>query len=313
MNLGKHIWLLHLLTIVICAYFAARAAGNWAAGLFGGPAAAHAADRLGGVATAAAAAAEPPTQRTIGAIVGRNIFCSTCETAVPAEGTGSGSGEGESNANAAPVRTSLKLHLLATLVSEDKSLSVASILDQTATPSITGVYGIGAKIAGSATVVEIADRWVRLVNNGRQEFLTFGDGEKAAPVVVSTAQVHGEVDPGLEGIAQGIGRVGGNKFTIQRAILGKVLADPNLLARTARLVPSMKDGQPNGFTIYGSPGSLPALLGLFNGDVLTAVNGHSITTPDKALEVLQQLRNASHLSLSFSRKGTQLTHEYDIQ
>ena len=46
---------------------------------------------------------------------------------------------------------------------------------------------------------------------------------------------------------------------------------------------------------------------------INAINGHSITTPDKALEVYTKLRSASHVSINFTRRGTAVTHEYTIR
>ncbi len=119
---------------------------------------------------------------------------------------------------------------------------------------------------------------------------------------------------GIAEIAKGISKVGEGKYEIRRSALNKVLGNTTLLARSARIVPSVKNGKPNGFKLYAiRPGSLYSLLGMFNGDTISAINGHSITTPDKALEVYTKLRSASHLSISFARRGTPLTHEYTIR
>lgn len=61
------------------------------------------------------------------------------------------------------------------------------------------------------------------------------------------------------------------------------------VARAARIVPSVRDGKPHGFKLYAiRPGSIYVVLGLRNGDTITAVNGDDITTPDKALRIYTQ-------------------------
>lgn len=87
-----------------------------------------------------------------------------------------------------------------------------------------------------------------------------------------------------------------------------------MLARSARIVPSARNGQPNGFKLYAiRPGSLYSLIGMQNGDTIHAINGHAITTPDKALEVYTKVRTASHLTIAFSRRGQTSTHDYTIR
>ncbi|MDC0720718.1 hypothetical protein [Nannocystis bainbridge] len=50
--------------------------------------------------------------------------------------------------------------------------------------------------------------------------------------------------------------------------------DPSLLAREAHILPSLKDGHMRGLKLYAiRSGSLPSLLGLKNGDLLTRLNG----------------------------------------
>ena len=103
-------------------------------------------------------------------------------------------------------------------------------------------------------------------------------------------------------------------WEIKRSTLEKVLSNTTLLARSARIVPSVKNGKPNGFKLYAiRPGSIYDLIGMKNGDTIHAINGHAMTTPDKALEVYTRVRNASHLNISFSRHSQTMTHDYNIR
>ncbi len=112
----------------------------------------------------------------------------------------------------------------------------------------------------------------------------------------------------------GIAKVDDTDFTVQRAAVDKILADPTTVAKGARVVPSIKNGVPNGFKLYAiRPGSVYAALGFLNGDTITAVNGHDMSSLDKALEVYQQLRNASSLDVSITRRGQDLVLHYSIK
>lgn len=91
---------------------------------------------------------------------------------------------------------------------------------------------------------------------------------------------------------------------ISRAFVDQLLADPRDLATQARIMPSVKDGEARGFKIYGiRPGSLPKLLGLKNGDLITAINGISLTSTHSALSAYPQLRAAREFKLAIERRG----------
>ena len=112
----------------------------------------------------------------------------------------------------------------------------------------------------------------------------------------------------------GIAKVDDTDYTVQRAAVDRILADPTTVAKGARVVPSIKNGVPNGFKLYAiRPGSVYAALGFNNGDTITSINGHDMSSLDKALEIYQQLRNASSLDVSISRRGQDLVLHYSIK
>jgi len=110
-----------------------------------------------------------------------------------------------------------------------------------------------------------------------------------------------------------VSKVGDGHWTIQRELLDNLLGDPSKLARSARIVPTVRDGKPIGFKLYAiRPGSIYAVLGLRNGDTITAVNGMSIASPDRALRVYSKLRGAKKLTFALIRRGKGLIHTYEI-
>jgi general secretion pathway protein C len=97
-------------------------------------------------------------------------------------------------------------------------------------------------------------------------------------------------------------------------VVDKVLANPMAVGRGARIVPSIKNGKPNGFKLYAiRPSSVYANIGLMNGDTLHAVNGFELTTPDKALEVYTKVRESNSLSVNITRRGKPVTLNYSIK
>ena len=118
----------------------------------------------------------------------------------------------------------------------------------------------------------------------------------------------------IPGAAEAINCPNENTCTVERAFVEKLMANPALLAKQARIVPKQKDGEVLGYKLYGiRRGSLPKLLGLKNGDMVTAVNGEDLKSMDKAMALYTKLRRASNLSVSIERKGKTVNKEIQIQ
>ena len=112
----------------------------------------------------------------------------------------------------------------------------------------------------------------------------------------------------------GVRSTGPRRWEIRRAVLQKLMANPTLLRGSARVTPHLEGGRPAGFRIHRMPGGgIYQGLGLQNGDVIRTVNGHPITTPDKALEAYTRLRKASRVVLGVTRNGRTLRHEYVVR
>jgi len=106
----------------------------------------------------------------------------------------------------------------------------------------------------------------------------------------------------------------GDHCSIDRALFDKLFADSTELSRSARLVPSMKNGQTNGFKLYAiRPDSFFSRIGLQNGDTIQTINNFELSSPDKALEAYTKIRTASKLTVGIERRGQTITREYSIR
>ncbi len=102
-------------------------------------------------------------------------------------------------------------------------------------------------------------------------------------------------------------------YEIDRGLIDEILADPMKIARGARIVPSIQNGQPHGFKLYAiRPSSFYAQIGLRNGDTMTAINGMDLTSPDKALDIYAKVRSATTVSVSLTRRGKPINITYKI-
>ncbi|MBK8479974.1 MAG: hypothetical protein IPL40_02190 [Proteobacteria bacterium] len=312
--LRKHFWVVYLALIALGAYFAARTLSQVIAAQIAVPRSRP--TQLVGQA----AAPQLPRAVDWDAVAARNVFCSACAPPVIEASTGheAGDGAGGGVAPSEPTKSALNLQLLATLVSNrDPAWSLAALYDPTA--GRTRVAGVGSALEG-LTVTEIRTRRIVLLEGSRHEYIELEQtGGSGGPTPVASsmpppAMAGGGTDELGSQIASGVRATGGTSWEIQRSALNRVLTNTTLLARSARIIPSIRNGKPDGFRIVGiRPGSLYALIGIQNGDLIQAINGLPMTTPEAALEVYTKVRSASHLSISFNRLGKPLTHDYVIR
>jgi general secretion pathway protein C len=242
-------------------------------------------------------AAPPPRQRTVPeAPPGRNIFCSTC----PPD-------EARSQRIAPSLvlsRSALPFRLLATMVADSPAnsrWSVAVIRD-TETGS-AGAYAVGARLRDLAQVTGIAADGVYLRHDGRHEFLALEPRVSEAPTSPPAARsAHGALE-------RGIRKTGPTRYEVQRQSLDQLLGNVTDLARSVRVSPEQ-----GGLRLSSVvAGGLFATLGLQSGDLVAAVNGLDLSTPDHALRAYTLLRSASHLTVNLERGGRRMTVEYRIQ
>jgi general secretion pathway protein C len=306
--LRKYLWAVDALVVALCALFLARASATVIGGklvVSGGPAPPKPAR------VAAPAAAAPVYTKQVEEILNRNIFCSTCPPILKKEVAA------DTGPPPAPPlqRTSLNLKLLAIMFAPppaDPRWSVAIIRDNDAKSA--GPFTIGSKLR-DATIDDIDEDRVYLnFGAGRREYLDLLDRPQpaaAAPVAVAPAA---PTDPLAAELDKGIKKVGEHNYEVQRSTLDSLLGNMAALAKGARIVPETKDGKPAGFRLFSiRPDGPFAKIGLLNGDVVSAINGLEMNSPDQALLAYTKLKTANHLSVAIERNGQKITKDYNIR
>jgi len=303
--LRKYLWAIDLSVIAICAIFSARATATAIeTKLARGALPAKAAPRV--------ASAAPPTVygKQFEDILKRNVFCSTCPPILPPPVDTSKPPE-----QSAPQRTTLPIALLAIMFAPppaDPRWSMAIIRDTE--QKSAGAFGIGGKVR-EATITDISETRVDLEISGRQEYLElFDKGPGAAPAAAPAAAAAPSSDPLAAELEKGVKKTGEHTYEVQRGTVDSLLGNMSALSRAARIVPEMKDGRAAGFRLFSvRPDGPFAKIGLQNGDVISAINGLEMSSPDQALMVYTKLKSASHLSVGLERNGQKITKEYNIR
>jgi general secretion pathway protein C len=319
----RFFWIIPIVVVMLCSLIAAQAANHILTAVVLAPPA------KGKPKVQAARQPKAPAEELAAMhskddaiVASRNLFCSSCEPAVakPADA-------------AAPAPTSsgipltaLPVVLVATLVASDPTLSTATIVNSQSFR--TGSYRVDDVIPAVGKVMKVRSKYVDFenLNSGRLERVELAPSVQVAsaappppPPPTPLANPTGPPPGNPEGellaeIDKGVKKVDDTHYELDRALVEKMLNDPSLLSRAARIVPSIQGGKNNGFKLYAiRPNSPFSKLGLQNGDTIQVVNGFEVTGFDKALEVLGKVRSASSVSLQILRRGQPVTMEYNIK
>jgi general secretion pathway protein C len=301
----RHFWVLGAVTVVVCAVFAAKATSHIVeAKYLGDPE--HAPKITPAVAQTQAPVAQVRSKDG-GQFQGRNMFCSDCTPAVSTQ-----------SADPSQIAlTALPVALLATNIGPRPQDSYATIINSE--NQRQGAYSVGDQVPGATgKIKDIHFKYIDFENNGRTERLVLlGATPPVTPVAVAEAAPAlpaGDGDDMQGAVDSGIKKIDDNNYEIDKALVEKVLLNPMAVAKGARVVPSMKNGKPDGFKLYAiRPSSAFAKLGLANGDTLQSINGFELTSADKALEVYTKLREATSLEVEVTRRGKPVTLKYSIK
>jgi len=120
--------------------------------------------------------------------------------------------------------------------------------------------------------------------------------------------------PPSPGGGEGVKQLSENNYVVAKKEIDGALTNLSELATKARIVPSFKNGVPNGFKLFSIvPDSLYAKIGIQNGDVIRRINGYEMNSPDKALEIYQKLRDANRIEVEVERRGDTVRKSYSIE
>jgi general secretion pathway protein C len=312
----KYFWMVGVLAVILCSGLAASAVGH----LIEATALADSekpARRPAVTHTLAPEQDKARTSKSGTAVAERNMFCSTCQPPGPAVEEAVAAPSDPNN----PPITSLPLRLLATNVASDQATSFATILNTSSEKQ--GAYWIGSHIPAAGPVTRILGKFVDFENQAtnRVERISLLGGEAPRPALAEAPVLETDmVDPRasrddlMAAVDAGVRKLDDSTFEVDRSLVDKVLSNPTAVARGARIVPSVKNGQPNGFKLYAiRPSSVYSKIGLMNGDTIHAVNGFELNSMDKALEVYTKVRESSSLSVSITRRGKPATLNYTIK
>jgi general secretion pathway protein C len=188
--------------------------------------------------------------------------------------------------------TSLKVVLLGTVTGDEES--AFAVVEETDKRK-QGLYRVGDSIQ-DAIVKRILRGKVVIRAGDKDEILTME--EASASRTDRRPSIEAPVDRG-------------RTITVSRSELESSLENINELLSQVRVRPHYKDGDPDGLRVDRiKPGSIFSKLGLRNGDVVQGINGEPIEGPDDILEMYENLRSGSYMSVQLTRRNRPETLNY---
>lgn len=262
-------------------------------------------------------------------ILAQNLFCPTCTKILagpdsaagdPALAPDLGPGElptlsGGKQPGEGP--TTLPLRLIATMETSVPEYSWATIRDEE--DGSVGPFWPGDRVRPGAYLVSVERSLVHIKNGAMLEYIELGVEPPKPTARALVVEKKKDDEPkasgsALPGAEDAIKCESENSCTVDRMFIDSLFANPAALTKQARVMPAIKDGETKGFKFYGiRPGSLPKLLGMKNGDLLTSVNGIELKSVDQVMGLLTKMRSASNLQVTIERKGESISKDITIQ
>jgi hypothetical protein len=272
----RRTWLFALLSVAVCAVFAASAVTALVEASYLAPSAE-------GAKLPAPSAALPKVTvapRNGDALVARDMFCSSCTPSVEVAAAG------DSFTPAAI--------LIATSVGEDPRATV-----RVPATEAQGSYGVDDKIPGVGRVTRIGWRSIDVLDDsGRHGKLDLLDQVAAGGAGAATPASAAAADP-FEGR---IKKIDDHTFEVDRELVKELVS--GAVKPGAMRVQPLPDGNGGmkGLKLFGIKGtSLAGTVGLQNGDTLVAINNNKIQNAQSLLDVYTHIDTMNVVELDGTR------------
>jgi general secretion pathway protein C len=205
-------------------------------------------------------------------------------------------------------KADLNVELIGTVVG-NRDTSFAIIEDHQSREQ--DLYQIDDMVQGQARVVSISRCSVVVNRDGSEEIIECPEpdaktNKRSAPVRY-TGSTRKQGDYAVKKVSE-------TEYVVDESEVENALGNINKLLTQIRVVPNFQDGRADGFKVFAiKPDSIFANVGLKNGDVIRKVNGNDITSPEKAFQLFQELRNEKDFAVEISRRGQTQSLSYEIR
>ncbi len=199
-----------------------------------------------------------------------------------------------------PAQPRGEMVLIGTVVAGEESLALIQVGRK------AGVFRLQDKLAPGVELIEITRQMAVISERGvrRELLLKTRNGTQAKQLRQARPNVS----------SADVLDLGENRWQVSKAAADNARANLNSLLQTARMIPQQQNGQTIGFRLVElDRGSLLEKIGLRVGDLVVEINQVALNSPEKALQIFQQVREANNISLGLVRNGKRETFEYRFE
>ncbi|MEO0812616.1 MAG: type II secretion system protein GspC [Myxococcota bacterium] len=212
-------------------------------------------------------------------------------------------------------KCSIPATLRATLVADNNPQWSLAVLysNSSREPEVHSLNEGQNQISDDAKLIEIRSRAIVVERSDHYELCSADDEEKKTLTSTRTPRPTVARDNGKDEDGQ-VRKTGDNEYEVDKEYIDSTMGNLSQVATQARIVPSFKNGKSNGFKLFSiKPGSIYQKIGLQNGDVIQKINGYTIDSPDKALEVYSKLKTSRNVNIDLLRRGRAMSKNYSIR
>ncbi len=199
--------------------------------------------------------------------------------------------------NSAKTSTRKNLTLVGTLVAGTESTALVEVSKK------IKLFHLGDPIPGGGSIEEIHRNRVSIRNQDNS----------TTDLTLHKVTANQRRAIGNSASGSGIRSIGENRWAISRTTADSTRTNIAVQLRLAQLEPRIINGRTDGFLVRKlNRSSLLTQMGIKPGDVILRVNNMALDSPEKALQILQQLREARQLTVDLERKDKPMTFAYEI-
>lgn len=177
--------------------------------------------------------------------------------------------------------------------------------------NVLSLYKIGDTVA-TAHIESIEKDVVVLIHQGQRKILELGTRESAARPPVDKRHDADNVQGALSRNAAQAAET--NPPAKSLTTPGAKLNDIEIMLTKAIIEPYMIDGQVEGLKITGLENIREAEnLGLKNGDIIRTVNGHRLTSKQKAYQIFKKARSQEAMNIELLRDNETKTLSFSLR
>ncbi len=211
--------------------------------------------------------------------------------------------------------TKLPLTLIGTVASPDPRVAWAAIQDLQERKTL--VVQVDDPVKRGATVMAIERRRVVLLENGKPRELRLDDDNEPIlkPKVANRRAPRRpkRAAKRQDARAERLKRLADNRYEVERDTVEDTIRNPASLFSQAQIQPKYEDGEMVGMQVNAiKPGSLFEEIGIESGEIITEVNGISITSPEESGKILAEFAEAPELTVVLDGDSGERTVTFSI-